>query len=63
MKRVKTLVQNSENFLKTVILVTKFWKQVKVMENLERVLKNSWNFKKKLKKEYSSWQPKVKYKH
>ena len=56
MKRVRTLVQNSENFLKTVILVTKFWKQLKVMENLERMwkLKLMELKKKKLKKEYSS---------
>ena len=39
MKRVRTLVQNSENFLNTGILVTKFWKQLKVMENLERMWK------------------------
>ena len=51
MKRVRTLVQNSENFLKTVILVTKFWKQLKVMENLEKMWKlKLMELKKKTKK-------------
>ena len=50
MKRVRALGQNSANFLKTVILVTKFWKQLKVMGNLERMWKNVWDLKKKTKK-------------